>query len=300
MKVLVLGGNGLVGSSFVDLLTNSGIEHLSPTRLDLDILNKCQLERYFSKNNKISYIVNFAAYTDVSAAENDRNNLRGSTWNLNVNSIKYLVELAKQHNFRLIQISTDMVFPGKVFYPGPYSEDSQVVYDSNVLSWYGWSKAVAEKIIVDNLTNYSIVRISNPVRFGYKRKADYIAKILKTFRNNQKSSFFADQFLTLTFIDDVSEVVAKIIKLDLVGVFHVSSDDIFTPFSIAKYLAKKIYYHQQISKSSLTDFFSLNPKLENRYMQYSGLLCQRTEKMLNINFSSWKKIVDTLIQQGLQ
>ena len=61
--------------------------------------------------------------------------------------------------------------------------------------------------------NYAIVRISNPVRKNYKQKKDYIQKIKTASKKRGSISFFGDQYLTLTYIPSLTQVLQKIIKI---------------------------------------------------------------------------------------
>ena len=67
-------------------------------------------------------ILHFAAYTDVSQAENQRDDKNGACWQINVEGTRNLVKLAKEVNAHFIHISTDYVFPGSEEDPGPHKE----------------------------------------------------------------------------------------------------------------------------------------------------------------------------------
>ena len=70
----------------------------------------------------------------------------GVTRILTVN-VKNLVKL--KGGASLIQISTDMVFSGNDDNPGPYSEDSVPTKNSSSLTWYGYTKNLAEKAVLN-------------------------------------------------------------------------------------------------------------------------------------------------------
>ena len=61
MKVCILGGTGLVGSSLVKNLKNK-YEVYSPTRIELNLLNLYEVSTYFTLNN-FDVVINCAADT---------------------------------------------------------------------------------------------------------------------------------------------------------------------------------------------------------------------------------------------
>lgn len=166
-KILVTGGTGMVASKFLELY-GSEFEVESPTIKKLDIASRSQVKKYLH-NNKFDAVVNFAAYTDVGSAENERGNKNGLCWKINVEGTKNLLDFSKLHNLHFVQISTDMVFPGTANHPGPYSEDSEAETESENVTWYGWTKSKAEDI-VKRYDNSSIIRIMYAVSAKYDVK----------------------------------------------------------------------------------------------------------------------------------
>lgn len=67
--VLVTGASGMVGSRFVELY--GGDNFLMPSSREFDITDKEKVRR-FLKDKKPTAIVNFAAYTNVGNAEEQR------------------------------------------------------------------------------------------------------------------------------------------------------------------------------------------------------------------------------------
>ncbi|MBI2334533.1 sugar nucleotide-binding protein [Candidatus Daviesbacteria bacterium] len=201
MKILVTGGNGLVGSHFVGNYSDV----LSPTVNELDITDKSSLDHFFSEHQP-EVIIHFAAFTDVTTAEDQRNNRNAPCWIVNVEGTANLIRTINYQPY-FIYISTDVVFSGKKENPGPYSEDDSSEENLNSLSWYGWTKKEAEKLVMNNLKNAAILRISNPSRAEYASKLDYIHKILKLYDTGKLYPMFNDQYLTLTYINEVTETL---------------------------------------------------------------------------------------------
>ena len=305
-KVYVTGSAGLVGSRFVELFS-SGYDFLTPEIGELSILDYKSLDDFF-KRSKFSAVVNFAAFTDVSAAENERDNKEGNCFKVNVLGVENLAKLCKKYKRFLIHISTDMVFPGSKDHPGPYSEDNVPESDSKRLTWYGFTKAEAERVIESILgKDAAILRIIYPVRAKFEGKLDYLRKPLKLFDEGKLYPMFNDQQVSIAFIDEVSEAINIILKKGARGVFHASSCDSSTPYDLVSYLLEKARgVKGVVIPSSIHEFIKKqkesnpdNPFVEVRYPIYGGLKIEKTESKLGIKFSSWREIIDKLVSSGI-
>ncbi|QLG69600.1 MAG: dTDP-4-dehydrorhamnose reductase [Candidatus Woesebacteria bacterium] len=305
-RIYVTGASGLVGSRFIELYS-SKYSLLTPSSSEVNISDYTSLEKFFEEN-KFSAVVNFAAFTDVSAAENERDNKEGNCFKVNVVGVENLAKLCKKYKRFLIHISTDMVFPGSKDYPGPYSEDSVPESDSERLTWYGFTKAEAERVIESILgKDAAILRIIYPVRAKFEGKLDYLRKPLKLFDEGKLYPMFNDQQVSIAFIDEVSEAINIILKKGARGVFHASSCDTSTPYELVSYLLEKARgVKGAVIPSSIYEFIKKqkeanpdNPFVEVRYPIYGGLKVEKTENELGIKFSSWKEIVDKLVSSGI-
>ena len=296
MKLLVTGGNGLVGSHFVESYTKdpeSNTTILSPNREELDITDKASVEK-FCNSYRPDTILNFAAYTDVSKAEEQRDNKKGPCWTINVDGTANLISASKDQSY-FIFISTDVVFSGHKDNPGPYAEDQPTEKNSNLLSWYGWTKRQAEELVKNNLKSAAILRIANPVRVKYKHKLDYVRKILELYDTNELYPLFDDQYLTLTYINEVTNSLKVLLEKRLTGIYHVSSTNVFTPYKLANLLIDLAKGKKDTVKSiSIERFLKDNP---SRYPQYGGLNVEKTQSKLNLKFMTWEEIITSIVKQ---
>jgi len=299
MKVFVTGSNGLVGSRFIELLS-SKYEFITPLYPEFDLTNRESIKKAF-KENTPDVVVHFAAYTNVSEAENQRNNKEGDCWKVNVEGTKNIVSLIDPKKTHFIHISTDYVFPGSKEKPGPYSEETVPETGSDKVTWYGYSKSEAEREVNNILKNdRSILRIIYPVRAKYDLKADYLRKPLSLFDQGKLYPMFTDQQVSISFIDEVCIVLDKIIANKLYGVFHSCSKDTSTPYDLVTYLIEKARGVKNAVKPTTIDEFITNTNSsEVRYPKFGGLKTEKTQENLQIKFSSWKEIIDKLVEQGI-
>lgn len=296
--ILVTGSDGLVGSRFIELTNRKNFLHL-PTQVEFDITQPERI-REVIKDYKFSAIVNFAAYTNVSEAEKERDNRNGDCWQVNVEGVKNLVNAIDPDKIHYIQISTDMVFSGSDNDPGPYPEHHPAETDSEKLTWYGFTKAEAERYVLEQLGNKAtIIRINNPVRAKYETKLDYARKPLKLYDEGKLYPLFTDQKVTVTFIDEFAKLVDKIINENITGIMHLSSSDLTSPYEFVSYLLERTRKVEGVVKSTTIEDYWQQTQLPLRYPKNGGLQVFVTEKILNHRFLSWREIVDELVAQGI-
>jgi dTDP-4-dehydrorhamnose reductase len=291
IKVLVTGASGLVGSRFVELSRN--YQFITPEYPSFDITDENSVKNAISTHNP-EWIVNFAAFTDVNAAEAQTGDETGTVWKANVLGPENLCKAFPSN--KIIHISTDMVFPGSVERPGPYSETDKTSDSAEGLTWYGWTKNRAEKVILNH--GGTVLRIIYPVRSHFEPKLDYIRAALKKYSDGTMYPLFMDQQVCIAFIDEIAETLQKIIDTDSNGIFHCCSDTT-TPYELISYVVDQLGGDSSVIKSSSIMDFLATQTNKSRYPVYGGLKTVKTEEKLDLHFSAWQTIVEKLIGQGL-
>ncbi|MEK7450371.1 MAG: sugar nucleotide-binding protein, partial [Patescibacteria group bacterium] len=236
-KYLFMGGNGLIGSyivaHYLRLVDSRRI--LSPSHKKFDITDSSAVSHYF-KLHKPSIVINLAAHRNASTAELQRGDKEGSVWKANVIGAKNIAKACKTYGSYLIHISTDYVFSGHKDNPGPYSEKDTPEKNDNLLSWYGITKREGESAILNTLSNAAIIRINNVTRPNNRDlKLDYIGKFLWLYEQEKLYPIFGDQYVTLTYIPSITQIITKLIKTKKTGIYHAASIDVCTPFELAYY-----------------------------------------------------------------
>lgn len=294
-KVLVTGGSGLVGSRFVELCSNK-YKIYSPDSSELDITNSDSIKTYLAKFNP-EVLINFAAYTDVTRAEDEKNNKEGLVWKLNVEAVSNLRRTVSDDIF-FIQISTDMVFSGSKEDPGPYAEDHKVEENSDKVTWYGFTKGQGEKQLAGR-PNTVILRLIYPVRAKYALKLDYLRKPLSLYDQGKLYPIFNDQQISFSFVDEICVALEKIINGNRSGIFHAGSRDTTTPYEAISYLISLARGVKNAVKPLPLDDFLKTVDSTVRYPKYGGLKVQETEARLGIKFNGWEEIINQLVRQGI-
>lgn len=137
--ILILGGDGMAGNMLKTYLEEKGYDVFATSRrkneertVHFDVLeNHGEMENILRRATP-DFVVNCIGVLNQSAEENKAGAVL-------VNSFlpHYLDSLAIKHNFKLIHISTDCVFSGKM---GSYSETDF----PDALSFYGRTKSLGE------------------------------------------------------------------------------------------------------------------------------------------------------------
>lgn len=296
----MIGSGGLIGSRFLEISDQRRNLH-APKQIELDITNTTELKATLSSYD-FSAVVNFAAFTDVAKAEEQRGDQTGDCWKINEEGVRNLAEAIRnfKEKINFIQISTDMVFPGSKNDPGPYLENHPLDHSEADLTWYGYCKAEGEKEVRKILGEYAtILRIIYPVRSFFGEKKDYLRNALSLFDEGKLYPLFNNQQISVTFIDEACALIDKIIKTNQRGTFHASSRDTTSPYQLVSYLIYKTGKDGKINEIQLDDFIKENNIPIFRYPKYGGLSVNLTEHKLGFRFSSWREIVDKLIAQGL-
>lgn len=289
LKIIITGGNGFLGSSIVNYLKNSHYNLVTPSKKQLNITSLKSIT-YFLKEKRPQVLINFASFTNIKEAEQQRNDKKGLAWKTNVAGARYLAKTCKKQDIFLIHISTDSVFPGTMGFPGPYDEQMTPPDKSEKLSWYGYTKLKGDQFILKTKPDSALIRISYP--FGnLKSLKDFAVKTEKYI--NSGINLFSNQRITPTYIPDLYFALSKIIDFNLKGIFHVSCQKITTPYKFAFYIAKKTNLDiDKIQKTSMENYISKNKSPMRS--KFGGLKTNFTEQRLGVNFHTWKKAIDEL------
>lgn len=185
-KILFTGGKGLLASTMKTHFPDAIYVDIE----DFDVTNYPQMQSFISQKD-INTIVHCAAYTLVSEAEKNVDKLL----EVNVIGTANVVKLCMQNNIKMVYISTDYVFDGE---KGMYKETDPVL----PVNKYAWSKLAGE-CAVRLYDNSLIIRTTfSPKVFPYE-------------------AAFIDQWTSRESVEVIAEKIAKLIKKDAKGVFHV-------------------------------------------------------------------------------
>jgi dTDP-4-dehydrorhamnose reductase len=280
MKVLLLGGNGMLGSDCKEVLSQE-YEVIAPSRKDLDIISWDMVIETLQKI-KPHIILNCAGFTDVDACEKEEYLVK----KINVEGPRNLAQGSARFNCRMIHISTDYVFSGQKTLPRPYFEDDPV----DPISAYGRSKVESEVAIKENSPNYIILRTA--WLYG-KNRDNFVNSVIKGAVEKIKGiKAFEDQYGSPTWTYRLALQIRDLLHSDIKGTFHSSAEGSCSRMECAQYILEKLNLKSTVKGTSVkashgTTKRPSNCVLENRLLKKAGL---------NI-MSDWKEDLDIYLDQ---
>lgn len=200
-NVLITGADGQLGSE-IRVLTqkiSTPFKFYFTDYDTLDITIKAEVEEYV-KSNHIQYIINCAGYTNVDKGETDTDKL----FDVNIAGVENIARAAKKYGAKIIHISTDYVFDGKI--RDPYSE----MMDPDPLSAYGFSKMKSEEELMHIANDWIIIRTS---WLFSEFKSNFVKTMIRLMKQKDKLSVVEDEVGSPTYAADLAEMIIHVLHL---------------------------------------------------------------------------------------
>ena len=293
-RILITGASGFIGSALVEAL-HSIYSVASPTRAELDLLQPTNVDEYMDRHRP-DMVIHTAAYTDLEGAERERGNTLAPCWQTNVEGTTRLVKASVNHGAHCIVFSSDYVFGGLRDDPGPYKETHDVFLEDKHMSWYGYTKARAERLL-DAIPlahkAVTILRINNVVSSSHSYTNDYLGQMIRLYAQDKLYPLFVDQQIGLTDLDDVIFFAKRLCNNPIPGVYHISSADYTTPWNIMKHvLSKRVIPYRKPIRSMQMSLYRTASQWPRMYHQYMGLDAEESSRRCAIRLYPWRTIVD--------
>ncbi len=218
--IIVTGAKGQLGGDVCDLLASQGTDYTGIDIADLDITDEKAVEDFF-ENTKADALIHCAAYVAVDKAEDEKE----ICFKVNEDGTRNLAKACKQHNMKMLYVSTDYVFSGEG--ETPFNPDDA----KGPLGAYGLSKLKGEEAVKENLENYFIVRTSWV--FGEKN-TNFIATMLRLAETRSELNVVADQVGSPTYAKDLAVLLCDMIKTDRYGTYHGTNEGFCSWYELAE------------------------------------------------------------------
>lgn len=207
MKILITGGYGQLGTALQEVMKT---EDLMPTDTDtMDITEPAQIEKVFEEF-KPDFLVHGAAFTNVDGCEENPKLAEA----VNVKGTENLANACKQHNVKMIYISTDYVFDGTK--TKPYKEEDK----PNPQSVYGRTKLAGEEA-TKKAPSWWILRTS----WVYGEGKNFVETMLLLTEKMNEIKVVSDQVGRPTAAIDLAKAIYDVIKKQPEqGIYHVTGD----------------------------------------------------------------------------
>lgn len=231
MKVLVTGVAGQLGHDVMNELARRGLEGIgsdiapeysgvadgtavtSMPYIQLDITDEAAVNEKIREVNP-DVVVHCAAWTAVDLAEDEDKIAKVRA--INADGTRYIANVCKELNCKMVYISTDYVFDGQG--ETPWDPDCK---DYKPLNVYGQTKLEGELAVSETLEKYFIVRIAWV--FG-KNGKNFIKTMLNVGKTHDKLTVVNDQIGTPTYTFDLARLLVDMIETDKYGYYHATNE----------------------------------------------------------------------------
>jgi dTDP-4-dehydrorhamnose reductase len=235
-RILLTGSNGLLGQKLVDLLIQQeGIDLTATARGEnrlpysdgytyqsMDITDRQQVLDVISEVRP-DVVIHTAAMTDVDKCELQKD----ACWAQNVQAVEYLVEACRASDTFLLHVSTDFIFDGTA---GPYDETAE----GNPISFYGWSKYAAEKVVIHSDLRWAIARTVLVYGIAHDMsRSNIILWVKKSLEDGKNIKVVTDQWRSPTLAEDLATGCYLIADKEAEGIFNISGKEVLTPYDMA-------------------------------------------------------------------
>ena len=240
MKVLIVGGKGLLGTNIASVLRKRF--DLTVSDIDTwDITDRISGEAHVEKYRP-DVVVNLAAITDVDACEDEKKDLAER---VNGFGPGVVARICAERNIRFVHFSTDYVFDGTKRLP--YKEDDPTA----PLSVYGATKLMGEKAAVEQNPASLIVR--GQWLYG-EGGENFITKIVNIARQTGAVRVVNDQKGSPTYAKELAEPLAVLIEKGKTGVYHLANSGSCTWFDFAGEVFSLLNMDVSLTPVSSTEF----------------------------------------------
>ena len=265
MKILITGGTGQLGRDCEKVLARDQKVTAVGSRT-LDISDRKAVDAFIG-DLRPDVVLNCAAFTRVDDCETQKE----LAWKINVVGPENLATAARTCGSRMVHISTDYVFDGGKPVPEYYTESDQ----THPTSYYGFSKLEGEKAIALATDRYTILRTAWLYgAFGH----NFLKTMLKLVVGDPQREIKVvhDQFGSPTWSYGLAEQIKRVIKADVSGLFHATSEGYCTWYDLAKRFLHEMEVPVALVPCTTRDYPTptkrpANSILENRRLKDEGL-----------------------------
>lgn len=274
MNIWICGAKGMLGSHFKRLLNARKIPHIANDYQEIDI-TQLEVVSDFVRVQKISHIINCAAYTQVDKAETEQK----QAYLVNAIGPHHLGIAGRRHGAHVIHFSTDYVFDGKG--RTPYTED----HLCTPIGAYGMSKLAGEIKLLDEYENACVIRTS--WLYGYPGK-NFVETMLRLMSEKEQIRVVSDQVGRPTYCQDLAEAALKLLNEQ--GIFHFANASETNWYEFAKEIYRQGKELDFPLKNCQIDPIATHeyPTLAQR-PAYSTLSTKKIEQRLGKSIRPWQE-----------
>lgn len=153
----------------------------------------------------------------------------------NLTGTEFLLQAAAQYKSYFLFVSTDFVFEGKSLH---YKEGDALA----PVNYYGVTKKLAEEAVQNYPFEWSIVRTILVYGRPMSGRQNILTVVANALQKGEPLRIFSDQTRTPTYVEDLSRALVTMLENKSTGIFHISGEDVITPYHMACAVATHLGY----------------------------------------------------------
>lgn len=257
MRVLITGANGFVSTYLVRQLLDQGYNVIATGKGEnrlpftepnfvyetMDFTDPFAVHDMFEK-----YLPEVVVHTGAMSKPDDCEKDQWTAFLINVEGTVTLLTNAAAYASYFVFLSTDFIFDGV---NGMYKEEDA----PGPVNYYGKTKLEAEEAVKDYEYDWAIVRTVLVYGKPQEKRGNILSVVKEKLEKGEEYSVFNDQVRTPTYAGDLAAGIVAMIRKKATGVYHLSGDEVLTPYEMACRLADHFGYDKSlIKKVTAADF----------------------------------------------
>jgi len=286
MKILITGSLGQLGNELQRCLSEMKAEigaipfEYKDAKVDavdadvLDITDEKAVNEWFDQHDPYDIVINCAAMTNVDGCETAED----KAMLVNGQGPANLAAACEKQGSKLVQVSTDYVFPG--------NEEGERVESDPVgpLSAYGRSKLEGEKQVATLCNKHFIVRTA--WLYGYVGH-NFVKTMLELGKSHDRITVVNDQLGNPTSANDLAYEILKIALTDNYGIYHCTNKETCSWCDFATAIMQGAGLDCEVIPVTSEEYKNANPASADR-PAFSSLRNFHLEQTIGDEMRSWQ------------
>ena len=284
MKIIVLGGTGMLGQSLCRQAKFLKYDCLSVARknadINLDITDDNKII-HFLEEQKPDVIINACAIVNHKIC--DQNPQLAYITNSRPSSL--LSDLSQEIGYKYIFISTDGYFNGDK--NKKHDENSKVT----LLNEYARTKYLGEQLTLLNPS--ALVVRTNIVGFrADKNRATFAEWAISAITNQEEMTLFDDYYTSSITTYHLSKIIYDLLPKNPCGILNIASCEVFSKKTFIETLAKALDLSLKNTKTGSVAELTTSKRADSL-----GLDVTKAEKILGYKLPTLSEVIEQLKQE---